>query len=229
MTSAHYADSYVWSSRPVAGDGASTIWLVPRESNGLSIVGKFTGLGLRGNDSTPVVAESVRIPASSRLGEDGGGFGVMMVAVLPIFNLLNASCSIGVMEGALARTIEHANKTKFEHTGQSIAEQPTARQHLARARIKADMARTLVFDTADSLVAARPDAMLRVLECKACAADTATEVLGLLMRVAGGAAYRADVGVERYFRDAQAATVMAPTTDALHDFIGKAICGLDLF
>jgi hypothetical protein len=35
--------------------------------------------------------------------------------------------------------------------------------------------------------------------------------------------------VERNFRDARAATVMAPTTDALQDFIGKAVCGMPLF
>ena len=48
-------------------------------------------------------------------------------------------------------------------------------------------------------------------------------------RVCGGAAFRKDVGVERYFRDGRANTVMAPTTDVLYDFIGKAICGQDLF
>jgi alkylation response protein AidB-like acyl-CoA dehydrogenase len=49
------------------------------------------------------------------------------------------------------------------------------------------------------------------------------------MRVCGGAAFRKDVGVERIFRDARAALVMAPTTDVLYDFIGKAVCGLPLF
>jgi len=34
--------------------------------------------------------------------------------------------------------------------------------------------------------------------------------------------------VERRFRDARAARVMAPTTDALHDFVGRAITGLPL-
>ena len=51
----------------------------------------------------------------------------------------------------------------------------------------------------------------------------------LAMRVCGGAAFRKEVGVERNFRDARAATVMAPTTDVLYDFIGKAVCGLPLF
>ena len=54
-------------------------------------------------------------------------------------------------------------------------------------------------------------------------------VLDLAMRVCGGAAFRKEVGVERLFRDARAALVMAPTTDVLYDFIGKAVCGMPLF
>ena len=49
------------------------------------------------------------------------------------------------------------------------------------------------------------------------------------MRVCGGAAFRKEVGVQRCFRDARAASVMAPTTDVLYDFIGKAVCGMSLF
>jgi alkylation response protein AidB-like acyl-CoA dehydrogenase len=71
--------------------------------------------------------------------------------------------------------------------------------------------------------------MLRVLESKAAAGEAATEVLDTAMRVCGGAAFRKDVGVERYFRDTRAAGVMAPTTDVLYDFIGKAVCGMELF
>ena len=64
--------------------------------------------------------------------------------------------------------------------------------------------------------------MLRVLEVKAVAGEAAAEVADLAMRVCGGAAFRKELGVERRFRDARAARVMAPTTDALHDFVGRA-------
>jgi hypothetical protein len=37
------------------------------------------------------------------------------------------------------------------------------------------------------------------------------------------------VRLERYFRDSRAASVMAPVSDALWDFIGKAVCGMPLF
>ncbi|HQY25384.1 MAG TPA: acyl-CoA dehydrogenase family protein, partial [Thermoflexales bacterium] len=81
----------------------------------------------------------------------------------------------------------------------------------------------------DALEGGRADGMLRVLEVKAAAGETALEVTDLAMRVCGGAAYRKDVGVDRSFRDARAASVMAPTTDVLYDFIGKAVCGMPLF
>jgi alkylation response protein AidB-like acyl-CoA dehydrogenase len=84
-------------------------------------------------------------------------------------------------------------------------------------------------DTISALETGRPDAMLRVLEVKAAAGEGALEVSVTAMRVCGGAAYRKEVGVERTFRDAQAASVMAPTTDQLYDFIGKAVAGLPLF
>src|SRR6266536_4465168 len=45
VTSAGEADSYVWSSSPLAVEGASTIWLVPAITAGLSIAGAFNGLG----------------------------------------------------------------------------------------------------------------------------------------------------------------------------------------
>ena len=96
-------------------------------------------------------------------------------------------------------------------------------------RVRADQARALLGDTVAAVDAEREDAMLRVLEVKASAGEAATEVTELAMRVCGGAAFRREVGVERAFRDARAATVMAPTTDMLYDFIGRVLCGMDLF
>lgn len=229
VTSAHAATAYVWSSKPLAGAEASTIWLVPRGAAGLSIERPFHGLGLRGNDSTPVKADGVVVPESARLGADGAGFGVMMETVLPAFSVMNAACSVGLMEAAVTRTAAHATAAKWQNNGQAIADLPTARAYLAKAKVRADQARALLNDTLTALETGRADAMLRVLESKAACNDAALEVTELAMRVCGGAAFRGDVGVERGFRDARAGAVMAPTSDALYDFIGKAVCGLPLF
>ena len=229
ITSAGEADSYVWSSKPMAAEGASTIWLVPRHLEGLSTVAPFDGMGLRGNASSPVRAEGVRLALDAMLGTDGGGFDVMMGVVLPMFSVLNASGSVGLMEGALTRACAHISSTRFAHLGNSIADLPTIRAYLARAKIQSDSAAVLLDDTIAAVAAQRADAMLRVLQSKAHAAETALIVTDAAMRVCGGAAFRKDVGVERMFRDARAASVMAPTSDVLYDFIGKAVLGMPLF
>ncbi len=230
VTSARRATAYVWSSRPVAGDaGPSTLWLVPSDAPGLEVGAPFAGLGLRGNDSSPVAAEGVCAGEAARLGEDGQGFALMMEVVLPRFNLMNAACSVGLMEAAVTGAAGHCGATRHEHLGASLADLPTIRAYLARARVRADMARALLDDAVAAVEGGRGDAMLRVLEVKAACAEAALEVTDLAMRVCGGAAYRQEVGVERAFRDARAASVMAPTSDQLLDFIGKAMCGLPLF
>lgn len=227
-TAGNHATAYVWSSKPTAADGLSTLWLVPRNTAGISITQRFNGLGLRGNDSTPIVAEDARIPVTNRLGEDGGGFAAMMEVCVPYFIVQVAAGSIGIMEAVTQRTAAHAAK-KYGHSGQALADLPTIRSYIARMRIRTDMSRTLWLDTLDAVEQGREDAMLRLLETKAATAESALEVTDTAMRVCGGSAFRKDVDVQRYFRDSRASNVMAPTTDQLYDFIGRAVCGLPLF
>lgn len=229
VTSAGEADLYVWSSRPVAAEGASTLWLVRAETEGVKVGPTFNGLGMRGNASRPMTARGAALPTSARLGSDGGGFDIMMGVVLPWFQVLNAAVSVGIAEAAIQKTAAHAGKARFEHLNQTLADQPVNRHHIARMRIQTDLAKALLIDTLDAIEKSRPDTMLRVLEIKAAASEAVVGVTDLAMRVCGGAAFRKEVGVERNFRDARASTVMAPTTDVLYDFIGKAVCGLPLF
>ena len=67
-----------------------------------------------------------------------------------------------------------------------------------------------------------------MLEVKASATEAAVEVTDLAMRTCGGAAFAGAHGLERMYRDARAPIVMAPTTDQAYDFIGRALCGLEL-
>ena len=228
VTSAGHADSYVWSSLPLDADGPMTLWLVPSATAGLMAGGSFDGLGLRGNNSTPVSASGVLVPAAARLGADGAGLDIALTEVLPWFLIMSAAFSVGLMEAVTAETGAHLRATRLEHLGQTLAEQPLVRVDHARMRIATDQAAALLGDALDAIETGRDDAMLRVLEVKAAAGEASVAVTDLAMKVCGGAAFRKELGVERRFRDARAARVMAPTTDALLDFVGKAINGLAL-
>ena len=235
VTSAGQADGYVWSSKPIAATPApahgtpSTLWLVPKDTPGLKVGAPFDGLGLRGNCSSPMSAVGAELALSAMLGADGGGFDAMLSVVLPWFQVMSAGFSVGTASSATAKAAVHAAGTRFEHLDQAVADNPVARANVARMRVRTDAAEALLLDTLTALETGRPDATLRVLEVKALASETAVDVTDLAMRVCGGAAFRKEVGVERNFRDSRAASVMAPTTDTLYDFIGRIACGLPLF
>ncbi len=230
VTSANHADVFVASCGAVDGDGpnASDLWVLDAGSPGLDPAGSWKGLGLRGNDSGPMSME-VEVAAERRLGDPGGGFGLMMSAVLPWFNLGNAAVSVGLARGALDAAIGHVSTTSLEHVSTSLSELPTIRAHIARADVELRAAEALVRETARSIAAPGDATMGAVLAVKAGGNETALSVTDTAMRVCGGAAFSEHLGIERSFRDARAGYVMAPTSDVLYEFLGRALCGLELF
>ena len=118
VTAAGEADSYVWSSKPLAAAGPMTLWYVPADAPGLDVPAPFDGLGLRGNASSPVTAAGVSVPESAMLGADGGGLDLALTVVLPFFLVLNASASVGLMQAVTQETAQHLQQTRLEHLGQ---------------------------------------------------------------------------------------------------------------
>ena len=205
-----------------------TLWLVPADSPGLSAAGAFDGLGLRGNASAPLAADGVLVPLSAMLGADGAGLDLALAAILPCFLICSAAMSAGLMRRLATETAAHLQRTRLAHLGVSLAQQAAPRAQLARLQIEADRTWAHIGDCLTAVETGRPDATLLVLEVKAAAGEAAADAADLALRAGGGAAFRKESVVERLFRDSRAARVMAPTTDALYDFIGRALLGLPL-
>ena len=232
VTSADHAQSYVVSSLAPEAQGPteSTLYLVPKGARGLSVAGPWDGLGLRANASAPMTLDDCAVAPAYQLTEDGAGFQAMLQVVLPLFNLGTAAVALGLCRAAVAATAAHLKNARFEHLGQSLGESlPTLRAQLATMQIDTDGLSARVDDVVDHLERPREATMLRVLESKAAAADVAISVTSTAMRVCGGAAFSKHMNVERLFRDAHAGAVMAPTSDVLREFIGKAVLGIPLF
>ncbi len=231
VTSAGLADSYIVSTRAAGRSEptASTLYFVPRGAAGLSCAGAWNGLGLRGNASAPMSLQQVRVSAADRVSLEGEGFNVMLGIVLPWFQVGSAAVALGIARAAVEGTRQHLLGAKLEHLGKTLASFMNLRARLARMRILVDGQSAFLDHVAGLMNHPGPDTLLAVLEIKAAAAETALEVTDLAMRACGGAAFSGHLDVERNFRDARAAAVMAPTTDVLYDFIGRTLLGLPLF
>jgi isovaleryl-CoA dehydrogenase len=228
VTSAGEADGIVASSGSSDGSGAS-VWLVRKDDPGLSISGGWESLGMRGNQSNPMTLENVALDAGRLIGEDGKGADIMLGRALPMFLVCQAAIAVGFGEAAFIAAQKHITGTGFQHTGTKLSDLPNQRARLAKMRIETDAARAHLSAALDKAESGAADATLLLLAAKACATEAAVRATDIAMRACGGAAFSKHLGLERVFRDARAAIVMAPTTDHLQEFIGRLLCGMDLF
>jgi alkylation response protein AidB-like acyl-CoA dehydrogenase len=82
VVAAGEADSYVWSSAPVEGEGGGqTLWLVPADAPGLHVPARPSGAGPRGSGTATVCADPVLIPADAMLVQGDGGLDGVLGAV----------------------------------------------------------------------------------------------------------------------------------------------------
>ena len=230
VTSAGESDGYVASTLDASGAQPtdSTIYLVLRDDAGVSVSGDWSGLGMRGNASAPMIFRDVTVSADRALTAPGKGLDMMLGIVLPAFQIGSAAVALGIAEAAVQATQRHLTTTRLDHLNTSLAEMPTLRARLAQMRIETDRARAHLVSVLDAIDHPGPTTQLLVLEAKAAATEAAVAVTDLAMRTCGGAAFGGALGLERLFRDARAPIVMAPTSDQAYDFIGRALCGLEL-
>jgi alkylation response protein AidB-like acyl-CoA dehydrogenase len=226
VTSANHADTYVVNTQiPDAHHPTETmIFLVDRASPGIIVEEEFDGLGLRGNDSAPVRFEDVVVPEARRIGPVGGGFRMLMHTILPVFALGSAAVSLGICRSTVDISRNHMETTVFEHLAQSLGEiSPNLRSILGRMEIETDALAAYILETVLRIEDAEKDAAIHTMGVKAFGGRVARQVTSWGMEVCGGAAFSKRNAMERFFRDAQAATVMAPTTLHLEDLVGRGL------
>jgi alkylation response protein AidB-like acyl-CoA dehydrogenase len=227
VTGAGQANSYVVSTRPTGTESPieSSLYLVDADTPGIDVAGPWVGLGLRGNASGPMTID-IGVADGSLLGEEGGGLDLMLGVVLPWFQLGQGGVSLGIAEGAMQAAVTHVTGAKLEHLGEVLSDLPTVRARLGRAQTEVDAISGFLADLARRMAAG--DATAPVLSAKAVANETAIRVTSEAMQACGGAAMSPSLGVERFFRDARAGSVMAPTTDVLYELTGRALAGMPL-
>lgn len=232
VTSAGEADSYVVSARKAhaAAPTETNLYVIAKGAPGFSAQGRFEGLGLAGNASAPMSLTNVPIDDATRLGDEGTGFQSMLEVVLPHFQIGVASVSMGLAKAAHQMIVARVSARKYEHAGgAALASIPRVQFLVAEITMAVNSGHAFLRETIRKALAADPAAMFDVLGVKVAASDACLAAVSRAMTLGGGRAFGRRGGLERIFRDAQAAAVMAPSSDVLKDFIGKASLGLPLF
>ncbi len=131
VTAATEADSYVSTAqRPAAASPLeSTVYLVRPKAGSVRVTSAFNGLGLRGNDSAPVVLDKIKVAQGDLISGQGEGPKIILEVVLPWFAIGTAAMANGICRVAVQRTTAHLTETGFEHDGLKL------RDYLTCARV----------------------------------------------------------------------------------------------
>lgn len=231
VTSAHQADSFVSSvQQPDAGSPLeSTLYLVQPTQPGVKVDGQFDGMGLRGNDSAPVMLDNVAVSARDFLTEQGQGAPAMLQVVLPWFVIGTSAMATGLCLSAISHTVQHLTQAGFTHTSSQLRDLPNLRARVADMALRTNQTRALLAQTLRMMEQPNELTPLYVLQTRLSAVEAAIAVTDIAMQTCGGTAFSRLLPIERFFRDARAGSVMAPTSDHLREFIGRAMTGLPLF
>jgi len=168
---------------------------------GLTIPGTLRKLGYKGVETTELVFDGFRTPASSVLGgEEGLGRGFyQFMGGIELGRVNIAARAVGIATRAFEESIAYAQQR--EAFGKPIAQHQAVQLKLAQMATKIEAARLLTLQAAERKSAGER-ADLEAGMAKFFATEAAEEVALDAMRIHGGAGYSQELVLERIYRDA---------------------------
>ncbi len=222
VTSALYADLYLVLSNSAEAEGLDS-WIIAKDLEGITFEeSAWDGLGMRGNSSMPMLFNNVEVSSFDRVGPSGSGAEQVFNVVAPFFIIGLSAVYTGVALNACNTIIEYSMHRKYSDES-ALCNIPTVQNHIAEIFTKANSAKHYTLAAAKSGVNGDADALAQIISARLNASDMAIEVCHKAMKIGGGTAYAKRITIERLLRDAYAAQVMAPSTDVLSIWLGKAL------
>ena len=202
ITNAPIADKITLfaNTRESGGIRGLTVFLVDRNTPGISIGKEEDKMGIRASATSEIIFDNCFIPASARIGREGMGFRLAMETLEKSRPVVGA-ISVGIAQAALENAIHYAHQRK--QFGQKIASFEMVQQMIADMVTKTEAARALVYKACWMQMKGDKKAGLFSAMSKCFASDAAMEVTTTAVQVMGGNGYSRENPNEKYMRDAK--------------------------
>ncbi len=194
----------------------------PLKGEGVSISPTWQVMGMRGTGSDDVLFDGLFIPDAAIVGKRPQGQWHMLFHVISkiAFALIYAAY-LGVAEGARSRALELARKRPQDPLlAQLVGE-------MENALLSARLAHRRMVEIAETGTPG-PATTSEAMQCRTLAGQAAIDTVAKAMEVAGGAAFYRKTGLERAFRDVQAARFHPLQEKPQLDLAGRVALGWDI-
>ena len=198
--------------------GIST-FLVPRDTPGLSVGNHENKMGIRTSNTTDVVMEDVRVPASALLGKEGNGFLVSM-KTLDMSRPYVGAGAVGIAQRCIDEAVAYSKqRVTF---GSTISNHQAIQFMLADMEIRTETARSMVIQAVtrqeQGLSYSKESAI-----AKCYAGDIAVQNALDAIQILGGYGYSREYPVEKLLRDAKIFQIYEGTNQIQRSVIAKSV------
>jgi alkylation response protein AidB-like acyl-CoA dehydrogenase len=191
------------------GSRGISAFVVERGTPGFRAGKKEDKLGMRASETSEVIFENCRVPASQMLGSEGQGF-INSLQVLDAGRIGIAALSVGLAQGAYEAARSYAFERK--QFGQPIGTFQSIRAKLVDNATRIEAARLLTYRAA----AMKDEGRRTTLEAamaKLYSSEIAVRAAEDGVQIHGGYGFVKDYPAEKYFRDVKLTTIGEGTSE----------------
>ncbi|MEU6188086.1 acyl-CoA dehydrogenase family protein [Nocardia sp. NPDC047038] len=191
-----------------------TAFVLDAAWRGLSTGKPFAKLGMHGSSTAELFFDDVTVPANHLLGEVGDGWRIVMDSVIKS-RISAAAQGVGIARAAYARTLVAVNRLHADRLPDEVT------SALATLRGQILQSRLLLYAVARRVDSEGAPATGEISIMKQTCTDLGFRVARDAMRILGPYGDLAELGVERYLRDAKVTQIYDGTNEVQRMLIGR--------
>src|SRR5712664_248412 len=200
-----------------AGKTSITAFLVTPDMPGFEILEpRMPKMGIRGTATGRFAMRDVKVPKENILGPPGKGLKVALT-VLDFGRTTFGACCTGAAKTCLTLAVKHANTRK--QFNKTLGEFELVKKKIARIAADAYAMEAMTTVTGSFIDRGLEDYMLETAMLKVFTTERRWECINDVFQIHGGAAYMADLPLERMMRDARINQIGEGANEVLTSFI----------
>lgn len=208
------------TDKDAGAKGVSLIAVETADAEGYSRGRNLKKMGMKGNDTSELFFEDVKVPADNLLGhEEGQGF-YQLMKQLPWERLVIAITALGSIDFALEETLRYVKERKA--FGNRIMDFQNTRFKLAECKTKTEVLRSFINDCIARLELGELDAATASM-AKYWGTEVQNEVMNECVQLHGGYGYMQEYPISRMYTDARVQMIYGGTNEIMKELIARSL------
>lgn len=193
-----------------------SVFIVEKDFKGFSVGKKLNKMGMRTSTTSELIFEDMEVPEENMISRENTGFLRVGKATLEWERTVLVASGVGFMTYMLEEAVQYAKQRK--QFGEAIFRFQSIQDKIARARMKIDTSRLLVYSSAAKKDQGIPTPIESSI-AKLYATEAAIEVGYDMGQIFGGYCFIHEYPVERAYRDARLGTLGGGTSEIMRSII----------